>query len=131
MVVLDTDIIVAFLRGQDDVVKKIRELYENGIPISTASITAFELFKGAYGSTHPEKKADDIEILLEDLNILYFDMKSSRIAGKIYSQLKKEGKLIDILDQFIASIAIANNEKIITRNVKHFSHISNVTIDKW
>ncbi len=131
MVVLDTDILVAFLRNDSESVEKVRGYYESEKPVAITSVTAFELFRGAYASHNPEKKTSDIELIIEDTDILYFDTKSSKIAGKIYNELKKSGKLVGILDQFIASIVISNNEKLVTRNIKDFSRIQNLRVEKW
>lgn len=131
MVVLDTDILVAFLRSNDEAANKIKSYYDSESPVLTTSVTLFELFRGAYATHNPEKKVTDVELLIEDLDILHLDTKSSKIVGKIYNELKREGKLIDILDMFIAGITISNNETIVTRNIKHFSKVLNLKIEKW
>ncbi len=131
MVVLDTNILVDFLRNNEEVVNKIKSYYDSDLPVMTTSITLFELFRGAYASHNPEKKISDIELLIEDIDILYFDVKSSKIVGKIYNELKKHGKTIGILDQLIAGIVISNNEKLVTGNIKEFSRIPDLKIEKW
>ena len=131
MVVLDTNILVDFLRNNAEVVNKIKSYYDSDLPVMTTSITLFELFRGAYASHNPEKKISDIELLIEDIDILYFDVKSSKIVGKIYNELKKHGKTIGILDQLIAGIVISNNEKLVTGNIKEFSRIPDLKIEKW
>lgn len=131
MVVLDTDILVAFLRDHEDAINKIKQLYNREVPVFTTPFTIFELFKGAHAMHDPGKKIEEVELLLGEIDVLFFDAKTSKIAGKIYDSLKKEGKLIDIIDQFIASVAIANNETVITRNTKDFSKVQGLKVEKW
>lgn len=131
MVVLDTDILVAFLRNNNDALNKIKSYYDSEINVTTTSITIFELFRGAYASHNSEKNVTDVDILAEDIDIICFDTKSSKTLGKIYNELKKEGKLIDMMDMIISSVVIANNEILVTRNIKHFSKIRNLKIEKW
>ena len=47
-VVLDTDVLIDFLRGEDKAVKFIRNLKSKGISLATIVINAFELYWGAY-----------------------------------------------------------------------------------
>ena len=131
MVVLDTDILVSFIRGNEEAINKINNYYNSESSVMTTSMTVFELFRGAFASHNPEKKVGDVELLIEDLDILNFDTRSSKIVGKIYNELKRNGKIIDILDMFIASISISNNETLVTRNIKHFSRIPKLKIEKW
>ena len=129
MVVLDTDILVGFLRADEEAKAKIADYYESGQRVFTTSITAFELFKGSFSMDI--QSVMDVDKLVGDLEILNFDTKSSKLLGKIYSELRRKGALIDIMDQMIASIAIANGEAVVTRNVKHFSKILGLSIEKW
>jgi tRNA(fMet)-specific endonuclease VapC len=59
------------------------------------------------------------------------DSNASKITGKIYNELKENGKMLDIADQFIAGIVISNNETLITRNTKHFSRIRRLKSEAW
>ena len=58
MVCLDSDIIIDYLRNDKKTVKKIIDLKESGIELSTTSVNAFELFKGNMRlSTESNKKS--------------------------------------------------------------------------
>lgn len=87
---IDTDILIGFLRDNEEAVNKIKEFYNAETQVLTTSITLFELFKGAYASNQQEKKIIEVEALLEETDVLSFDSKSSKILGKIYNELKKK-----------------------------------------
>jgi predicted nucleic acid-binding protein len=55
LVVLDTDILVALLKGNSEAIDEVRRLEKNGDPLSTTLITAYELMKGAYISSKPDE----------------------------------------------------------------------------
>lgn len=57
-----------------------------------------------------------------------FDSQSAYQAGKIYTLLKKEGKLIGNQDILIASIALTNDIPLLTRNIDHFQRIKGIKI---
>jgi len=47
------------------------------------------------------------------------------------SELKERGELIGDIDTLVASIALANNEKLITRNIKHYNRLRELEIESW
>lgn len=131
MVVLDTDILVAFLGNDPSAVGKIQTYEEIAEPVTATSITFFELYKGAYASSQKERNIQEIEQLLGRIDVHMFDVKSSQILGKIYNDLRQHGTTVDIMDQLIASIVVARNELLITRNIQHFSKIPGLRIETW
>lgn len=51
--------------------------------------------------------------------------------GSIYDEKRKQGSTINPQDAMIAGIARSAGEKILTRNIKHFQGIENVSIDSY
>jgi tRNA(fMet)-specific endonuclease VapC len=124
--ILDSDIIIDFLRNEKKIVLKILKLKESE-ELKTTSINAFEILKGYFAIS---RKEESIFQFINSLSILDFNYESSETAAKIFDTLKKQGLAIDPLDLFIASIAIANNEILMTRNIKHFERIPNLKLEK-
>ena len=130
MVVLDTDLLIALLRGNEEAIEKIKYIEEQG-EVYITSITSYELYKGVYLSSNPTKNLIQVNNLLNNIKILYFDLESSKISAKIYPYLKKKGVLTNIMDQMIAAIAISKNETLTTKNLKHYKNIPNLRIKSW
>ena len=130
MVVLDTDILVAFLRNNAEAVEFVAESQKKNTSLSTTTINAFELFEGALISTNKDnvKKAENV---LRSIGSHSFNGPASWKAAEISSELMKKGEPLDFQDIAIASIAIVNGESIVTRNVKHFGRIEGLKIEKW
>jgi tRNA(fMet)-specific endonuclease VapC len=127
MVCLDTDIIVNFLRNERSAVAMLQKLKEKGHPLKTTTINSFELWKGAFRKKKVDgKKA--VEECLMDLEIMNLDKSSSKKAAEIFESLISKGEMIDALDVMIAAIAISNNEKILTKNKKHFERIKELRL---
>jgi len=131
MPLLDSDILIDFLRGDSKVIEKINTLSKESIHLSVSSITALELFQGAYGHSKADAKVNQVENFLNRLEILPFEKLEGKIASKIADSLRRQGKLIDLPDILIAATALARNEKIITRNARDFSRISGLIVEKW
>jgi len=126
---LDTNICVFFLRGKKSMVKQILNNGINNCFIS--EITVAELFYGVecdeYNFTENRKKVTefiDILTVIPITNVLleYAQQKAF---------LRKKGNLIDDMDLFIGSTAIANNMILVTDNEKHLSRLSNIKIENW
>ena len=131
MVVFDTDLLVGLLRGNEAAIAKIKEMEQLNVKVSTTSITSYELFKGAYLSSNPSKNLLQITNLLQNIDILNFDLEASNFNAKIYYFLKKRGKLTNTMDQMIAAIAMSKNEALMTRNTGHYKNMPNLRIESW
>lgn len=123
-VVVDTDVLVDFIRGKDQVIAKIRELVESNTAIATTVVNVFELSYGA----HKIGRAKDIEDLIEALTILNLSSKEALKAGEEAAYLTSIGQIIDIRDLLIGVIARENGYTVLTGNIKHFTKIRGLKI---
>ncbi len=71
MNVLDTDLLVAILRGNDEVKPMVDNL--NSKEIAITSISAFELYRGAFASRRSTVNAKAVAAMLSAYDILPFD----------------------------------------------------------
>lgn len=131
MVLLDTDILIQFLRNDEDAKEKISRLLESYQLLSTSSINVAELYFGAYLSENKEENINLVNKLLSKLVIYPFDIIDGKIYGEIRASLKRKGELINELDIFIASIAIEKDITLITRNIKHYEKVHKVQVETW
>lgn len=126
--VLDSDILIYFLKGNQEVMKKVLEIPIDELYITRINYT--ELLYGAYNSNKVEQNIQKILPFLEKFKILEFDEKSSNVFAKLKAKLKKEGNIIADMDLMIASITISNNETLYTNNLKHFLRIEDLKLSK-
>ncbi len=126
---LDSDLLVAILRGNKDAADYMGKIDQEGTA-STTAISAYEILFGARLSKAPENIEESAK-LLGKLKILLFDEKAAEKASEIHFKLKESGQEINIKDIFIASTAITNGHAIVTRNAKDFSRIKEAEIEKW
>lgn len=129
MVCLDTDIIIDFLRKDKAAVSKITELKKLNGKIFTTTVNAFELFKGLPDLSE-HSKYDAAEIFLNNVHVFKFTLFSAKKAAEIFNDLMSKGEVIELADIMIASIAMENDESILTRNTKHFERISGLKVEK-
>jgi len=130
MVCLDTDLLVGLVRNNPAAVKTISDLEQGSLPMTTTSITTYELLKGAEISVNPKENVQLIKNILSNLHVLDFDTPSSEKASRIYKELNSSGILIGEFDILIASVCIANDETLIS-NDEHFGRIKELKWKKW
>lgn len=134
---LDTNIVSEITKPKPnlDVVKRIQETKN----ISTVASVAFE--EMLYGVKRlPEcKKRDDlfsfyVDYIQTNYEIISFDLHASWIHSDIRERLEQKGKRASLADSMIAATAIANNLVLVTRNVKDFEDIKEVSslmVENW
>ena len=124
---IDSDILIYFLKGKQEVVQRLSQIPINELYISRINYT--ELIYGAYNSTKINQNLKVIEPFLESFEILEFTKTSSLIFAKEKARLKKSGNIIADMDLMIASIAIENDCTLISNNIKHFDRIENLKLE--
>ncbi len=131
MPILDTDILISFLRNKKKAVNTMNSLIKSNMILTTTIINVGELYTGAYLSSQVAKDINAIEKFLEKFEILEYSKEDSRVFGQIQANLIKTGNKIGKMDTIIGSIALNRNEVLITRNIKHFKKIPLLKIKNW
>jgi predicted nucleic acid-binding protein len=127
--VLDSDILIYFLKGRPEIVDKL-----TSCPIDmifTTRINYTELLYGAYNSAKIEQNLAKITGFLSAIPVLEFDEKAGLIFAQDKAILKRLGIMIADMDLMIASITKAHQFALVTNNHKHFERIDNLKIDRW
>ena len=125
---IDSDILIYFLKGKQEVVEKLSHIPMDNLYISRINHT--ELIYGDYNSARVAQNLKIIEPFLENFTVLEFDKNSSLIFAKEKARLKKSGNVIADMDLMIASVAIENECTLITNNLNHFERVQNLQIEK-
>ena len=124
---IDTSIFVDVLRAkQVESSKALLESLEEGNEGFTSAITVAELCVGAYRSS----KKDALEktlMLLAVVDVIDLDKEIAAEGGRIYAELIKKGREIELNDCLIAATSISRSiSGIVTRDLEHFNRIKNI-----
>ncbi len=129
MKVLDSDFLIAILRGREED-KEITEKLETETIVIT-SINVFEIYFGIFKSKQVEENTKLVSSLVSVYDVIPFNTDAAKIAGRLYADLQKQGEDIGIRDVMIAAICLINNAVLITRNVQHYSRIKGLKVEEW
>ena len=127
-VLLDTDVSIELLRHNGHTLDCLARC-EDEIFVST--ITAAELYFGAYHSQRIEKNVRAVDDFLAQFPRLTLSDESSRIFGERRQRLIRQSTQVDTLDLLIASIALANDCSVVTGNTRHFKKIEGIRLENW
>ncbi len=128
MILLDTDICVEILRGNQNVISR-RLSMEDIAAISF--ITVGELYYGAERSSQKIQNKHIVDEFILSVPIINPDLDILKKFAEQKAYLKGKNQLLPDADIFIASIAMLRCSKLITGNTKHFSRFDNLNLENW
>ena len=128
MILLDTNIVVAFLNGDNSILKRIKDEIDR---IALSSLVVAELDYGAKASQRAKENLEKLYRFLDVVQVVPFDIECAKIYGSIKSKLRNIGKPTGEVDVLIAATAMAHKATLVTANKKHFENIEGLKIEVW
>lgn len=131
---LDTNIISEPLRAipEQSVIDKIKI---NEGQMALCSPVLHELRYGMERLPESKKKALIMAyvntVILPSLPILPYASEAAVIHAGLRVKLEAKGQATGYVDSQIASIAMANNLTLVTRNIKDFENIEDLKVENW
>lgn len=125
---LDTDIVVFFLRNKKNIAEHLALLSPNDIFVS--EVTVAELEYGNRCSGRYEENKWMVDRFLSSVNIVPFSDAIHLYAEERY-RLRMLGQSIEDFDLLIGCTAVSNNLIMVTNNAKNYSRIKDIRIDNW
>ena len=129
-VILDTDTVSFFFRGNEKVIRNIDNYLTQFVNLNISIITYYEILNGLLFKDAKKQLNKFLEFTKYN-KILPLTVLSVNNSANIYANLRKTGKVISHNDVLIAGIAITNNFVLITNNTYHFKRIKELEIDNW
>ena len=97
----------------------------------TSSVVIGELYKGAYRSQACNHHLANIESrVLPAITVLPYDVAVAKVFGKIRAKLEENGMILADADLQIAATAMYHGLELVTGNIRHFSRLSDLTINR-
>jgi tRNA(fMet)-specific endonuclease VapC len=128
MILLDTNIVVAYLNGNEPIATKV---VDNVNKITLSTLVVAELDYGAKASQNSVKNLANLNRFIELVRIIPFDLACARMLGTIKSRLRQIGKPTGEVDAMIAAVALANKAELVTGNTRHFQNIEGLKLSSW
>jgi tRNA(fMet)-specific endonuclease VapC len=124
---VDTDWVVHYLNGRQDIVARLDVLKHQGLGLSTVSLG--ELYEGVYYSRDPEGDERGLNDFLQGVNLVSLDEETAKLFGRQRGRLRADGMIIGDSDIWIAATALQYNLTLLTNNRRHFERIEGLRIE--
>ena len=125
---LDTDIIVAYLRGSSAVAEHIKSCVPE---VAISTVVLAELLYGARVSMRPDENVKDVLQLAALVHPVVFDESCADAYSHVRENLRRLGRPIGETDTLIAATAVAHNAVLVTHNTKHFEAVQELSVEDW
>lgn len=129
MKVMDSDLVIASLRGRNDAKERVKQL-EQSESLAMTSLTEYEVLLGAYlyGKKDAIEKTEDF---ITKYTVLALDASSAKRAANIRAKLMKQGSDVADMDVLIAAVALEYRATLVTRNRSDFGRIDELSVEEW
>jgi predicted nucleic acid-binding protein len=110
--VVDTDVLILHLRGNETVRAILREAAQDSL-LSCSAITIGEIYAGLR-----QEEREKTEMLLKSLVVIAVDRNIAALAGDYRRTIKSHRLELD--DCMIAATCVFHQATLITGNIKHY-----------
>jgi tRNA(fMet)-specific endonuclease VapC len=129
LILLDTNVIVHYLKGDPGVVAHMHKSPPGELAIPT--IVVYELEYGTLRSKFPARRQRELEAGLEQIQQVPFDSAAAMAAARIRVELEKQGSTIGPLDMLIAGTALSRGAGLVTNNAAEFLRVPGLRVLDW
>ncbi|MFT5367788.1 MAG: tRNA(fMet)-specific endonuclease VapC [Candidatus Latescibacterota bacterium] len=119
--IIDTDIVIDFLRHQSNILPQAVTQYQ-------CHLTAISLFELQMGAIRSEQQTQRFSEILQHFSVLPFNANAARQAATLARQLQQTGQMIGLPDTLIAGICLSQNIPLLTRNTRHYERVTGLQI---
>ena len=130
MTILDTNICVRFLRGEESVVRRLLDADEND-DLRIPAMVEGELFYGVEKSECRDENREKVKALLAFLPVCHADDETMEKFGELKAKAEAAGRRVDDADVIIAATAMRHGALLVTGNTRHFSRFDGLEIEDW
>jgi predicted nucleic acid-binding protein len=112
--ILDSDIVIDFLRRREYAQKLLNLWADNGL-LAVSTLTHLEIYQGMRVG-----EEENTNVFLDGLISVAVDTTVARRAGIMLGELRSKGVKIGITDAIIAATALQLGTPLLTNNVIHY-----------
>lgn len=127
---LDTNICIALINRTDVALAK-RFLAQRPTDVVMCSVVRAELEFGARNSTRVAENLARMSRFWGSLASLPFDDAAATHYGDVRAHFRRVGTAIGVHDLQIASIALAHDLTVVTRNLRELRRVPGLTAEAW
>lgn len=126
---LDTNILIAAIKGRPEVVGRLSQLDAAELLLSV--VVLGELETGVIKSAWPRRNRERLDQLVAALELVQVDGATSRAYGQVRADLERQGQPIGANDLWIAAQALVVEAVLVTDNLREFQRVKGLKLENW
>ena len=127
---LDTNVCIPLInRTEPSLVERLLDAAPSSVIL--CSVVKAELYFGARNSQRAAENLGRVDRFCVVFDSLPFDDAAAVHYGVVRAQLKREGRPIGANDLMIASIALAAEATLVSRNLEEFERVPGLNVVSW
>ena len=123
---LDTNILIALLAAEPNVVERIRSAEAVFVPV----IALGELYYGARHSARVSENVERVAQLAATAAVVLCDLATAALYGDVKARLRAKGTPIPENDLWIAALARQHRLTVASRD-EHFDAVPGLDVERW
>ena len=136
MAILDTTFLIDLMKESKSgragpATSKLGELLQRGEELRTAVFSVGELYVGVAKGSQPDRERLAVDECLALLEIVGFEESTARLFGRLVGRLERQGEVIGDMDALIASVALEQDDLLVTRNAVHFRRVPGLRVEDY
>ena len=129
MILLDTNVVIHWLKGNAGIAAAIRNTSRSELALP--AVVLYELEYGALRARLPEQRRRELERGLGFIQRIPFDTEAAMASAAIRAELERRGSTIGPLDLLIAGTALSRGALLVTNNTSEFSRVAGLRVADW
>ena len=127
---LDTNVISDFVRGEVAVQARLRACSPSDVAVS--SITVMEIAYGLERNPGRARKIGPlIDSILRSVTVLEYSEADARESGRVRAELEALGRPIGLCDAMLAGSALSRDLRIVTHNTGELERVNGLRVEDW
>jgi tRNA(fMet)-specific endonuclease VapC len=128
---LDTGIAGDLISRRRGVDERVRQTVLRGDQVGICYPVLGELWAGMELSSTRDKNVQRMKHALARLRYWPFEREAAREYGRIFAELKRQGRTIQQIDIKVAAIALSLGNCTVVTGDADLSHVPGLTVDNW
>ena len=128
---LDSIALNQFVFRRSGVYERAIETRKQGAIIGTCTPVVAEILGGTRYSQTSEVNLPRVEQILKQLKVWAFDIAAAHEYGRIYSELRRTGIQMQVIDRMIAATAITIPNCTVITSDSDFARVGTLNIENW
>jgi tRNA(fMet)-specific endonuclease VapC len=129
MMLLDTNVLIHYLKGNPGIVAQMRNTPRRELAIP--AIVLYELEYGTLRSKLPPLRRRELAAGLQHMRHIPFNSDAAIAAARLRMDVEMRGLAIGPLDTLIAGTAVSRGAALVTNNAAEFSRIPALRVIDW